>query len=1026
MQQEVIKPTLISYSQFLIILLLIIVFPCFILFYAMNLTFKNEVEFNINFIKTNLISYASKLLFEFQPENLLDAVIEDSLNVTFINSFNYKYLPYVSSDTINFTTSSKKIEFLANSLKKHLSSFPLAILAIGGDCKTTISWLNSNYFKQSFKLPEVFVRNLFWQWLSLHNSYVPFVYSNYYKVQKKRLLNIEYVKLFERQCRKMIETYFGDYFPNKIQINSPNLFFSPRIENKKIWFKIKAYEIKRKNKRVFLGAIAIFYAIDDIPLKQFIKKIFSRFKKVKLLLTNNVHPRFITTKQNIVGFLTLMPMFYQIKFNQNVLFNTYKEQIKKNPKYMCFLVYKNLDTIFSNIRKNREKTIRLLILWSLFLSFILFTIARISFIKLSLKQKFWLYLLNSIFFPIFAIIIFIKAFANIYNSSQIHAEVNKVVDEFIRCEASYLRYSELLKLKLLLFKEQFLIKFQKTNFKGNFLKFAFRRFPVYMALLFLRNGDEFYYENKDINNLELLDKDSIDRIKFQARVFSSRVFYAFNKEVWEKDRLEAYKRNKTLNTIWASSVIKLSENLFYDLKILRAHYINLDFRLAGIYDRSIDAFLIQSNSSCNAHLLEAILFTFMPPELLGYKFFQKIWSYQSINKFPTLHKHLFQNKLGFYNYIKDYHNNEIKLNKTNFYPPTILQNCNLLEIAKEVLAQNISNSYFIKGNKLYIAYIFQAIPYISIIEQDLDKIVLKDYYINLTCMIVFTYGLVVILILSKYLHNVFSKPIFEFVRATQQVSNGDYNPKFFLPDISEYKWLEKEFHRMCKGLREGIILKRFVPNEVLKEAEITQVLNLKAGGEYRDVAVIFSHIDNFNEIIKDFGAEKIYTFLNMYFTAMENAIISCHGSIDKYIADAIMAVFYNASNLQAAYVRAWKAACKMRKALANFNMKLKALGINEIKTGISLCYGNVVSGKIGSNFGFLNYTVIGDTVNLASRLESLRKLVNEDEIIIDAYTAKLLLSEINNLENYRILGEISVKGKCKPVLIYAFKPHYEL
>ena len=211
---------------------------------------------------------------------------------------------------------------------------------------------------------------------------------------------------------------------------------------------------------------------------------------------------------------------------------------------------------------------------------------------------------------------------------------------------------------------------------------------------------------------------------------------------------------------------------------------------------------------------------------------------------------------------------------------------------------------------------------------------------------------------------------------------------------------------------------RFVPEQIIDEL----VENQESGqaekmgvGEKRDVAILFSDIRSFTNISERNKPETIVAFLNRYFTIMCTIIKKYGGTIDKFIGDAIMALFGAPVSYEDNARRAVAAAYEMREALAS--VPLEDLVLPEgmkFDIGIGIHYGDVIVGSIGSN-DKTDYSVIGDNVNLASRLEGLTK----------TYGAKILVSQAvkDDIKTdefiYRYLDYVKVKGKANSVPIYA-------
>jgi adenylate cyclase len=187
---------------------------------------------------------------------------------------------------------------------------------------------------------------------------------------------------------------------------------------------------------------------------------------------------------------------------------------------------------------------------------------------------------------------------------------------------------------------------------------------------------------------------------------------------------------------------------------------------------------------------------------------------------------------------------------------------------------------------------------------------------------------------------------------------------------------------------------------------------VELGGESLTVTILFTDIRSFTSISETMTAQELVKLLNEYFTEMVTVIMEEGGVVDKYIGDAIMAVFGAPVSKPDDARRAVRAAVRMRHALAKLNERLVARGAPPIKTGIGLHTGEVVAGNIGSE-ARMEYTVIGDAVNLASRLESSTKELGTD-VLISEDTNALLDNELET----KAVREITVKGRAKPVIVY--------
>ncbi len=183
-------------------------------------------------------------------------------------------------------------------------------------------------------------------------------------------------------------------------------------------------------------------------------------------------------------------------------------------------------------------------------------------------------------------------------------------------------------------------------------------------------------------------------------------------------------------------------------------------------------------------------------------------------------------------------------------------------------------------------------------------------------------------------------------------------------------------------------------------------------GERKDVTVLFSDIRGYTTLTEALEAAAVVSMLNEYFETMVEAVFHCEGTLDKFIGDALMAVFGAPLPLQNHAWAAVQSALDMRRRLVVFNRDRLAQGQPELRIGIGLSSGEVVSGNIGSQRK-MEYTVIGDGVNLSARLESITKQYGCD-IVLSEHTYDLCQDKIW----VRELDLIRVKGKLKPVKIY--------
>jgi adenylate cyclase len=186
----------------------------------------------------------------------------------------------------------------------------------------------------------------------------------------------------------------------------------------------------------------------------------------------------------------------------------------------------------------------------------------------------------------------------------------------------------------------------------------------------------------------------------------------------------------------------------------------------------------------------------------------------------------------------------------------------------------------------------------------------------------------------------------------------------------------------------------------------------KMGGDRKEVSVLFSDIRSYTTLTETLAAEEVVELLNQYFESMVDAVFAHKGILDKYIGDAIMAVFGSPLPLDDHEWMSVQTAVDMRHRLTDFNAKRRAENKKTIKIGIGINSDTVISGNIGCSKR-MEFTAIGDGVNLGARLEGATKIYGTD-IVISESTYRPVSDRIWTRE----LDFIKVKGKNNPVAVY--------
>jgi len=207
------------------------------------------------------------------------------------------------------------------------------------------------------------------------------------------------------------------------------------------------------------------------------------------------------------------------------------------------------------------------------------------------------------------------------------------------------------------------------------------------------------------------------------------------------------------------------------------------------------------------------------------------------------------------------------------------------------------------------------------------------------------------------------------------------------------------------------IFGRFVPKTVVDEL-LASGEEIKVGGQRRDISVVFVDIRGFTPMSERLQPEEVIGVLNEYLDICTKAVFQWHGTLDKFIGDGVMALFGAPIHYDNHPELAIRAALEMRKHADRLEQEcIKKWGIG-VKFGVGINCGPAVVGNIGSEMLRLDYTAIGDTVNLAARLESNAK---PGQILISEEVYK----RAGHLFRLEDIGEIKVKGKEKPVRVFA-------
>ena len=288
----------------------------------------------------------------------------------------------------------------------------------------------------------------------------------------------------------------------------------------------------------------------------------------------------------------------------------------------------------------------------------------------------------------------------------------------------------------------------------------------------------------------------------------------------------------------------------------------------------------------------------------------------------------------------------------------------------------------------------------------------------LQILFITTIGVVLSIALSLVVSKSVSAPLEEMETAMKEVEKGNLDARIKVVSNDEIGAVGEGFGRMIKGLKESEAIKesfgKYISREIRDEILSGRV---PLDGEMTRATMLFSDLRDFTPFVESTHPKQVVSIMNQYFSEMAEAIKRNNGLILQYVGDEIEAVFGAPVAHDDHPDMAACAALDMKKGLIRLNERLKAQGIAPFRHGIGIHTGAVLAGIIGSKERS-SYALVGDTVNLASRIQGLTKEFACD-IILSQTTHDLIAG------NYQMeaLRAVRVKGKSQEILTYKLLNH---
>lgn len=257
------------------------------------------------------------------------------------------------------------------------------------------------------------------------------------------------------------------------------------------------------------------------------------------------------------------------------------------------------------------------------------------------------------------------------------------------------------------------------------------------------------------------------------------------------------------------------------------------------------------------------------------------------------------------------------------------------------------------------------------------------------------------------------RPVHDLVRGVRGISSGHFEQHIDLQRSDELGLLTDAFNAMVKSLRQKEVvqttLERYV-SKPLADKILRRENHLQLGGEEKEVTILFCDIRRFTSLAERLPPAQVVELLNAYFTRMIQVVGDHEGMVDKLMGDSVMALFGAPQSQGDDPLRAVRCAVDMQQAVQRFNQQRACQDLPPLEMGIGINTGPVIAGNIGSATR-MEYTVIGDSVNIAARLQGLAR---PGEILVSEATYRA----ITGLVVAEPLAPTELKGKRIPVAIY--------
>lgn len=308
------------------------------------------------------------------------------------------------------------------------------------------------------------------------------------------------------------------------------------------------------------------------------------------------------------------------------------------------------------------------------------------------------------------------------------------------------------------------------------------------------------------------------------------------------------------------------------------------------------------------------------------------------------------------------------------------------------------------SEKLLISKLNSGIPHLTTAITEISNHRINLYW-RLVGFGTLLYLGIVFVFAGQLLDRIIVSPVMEIAANAEQIARGKATWQVNLASGDEFEELSNNFAQMVKGLQQRNLLREYVSSEALSDIESSSGDSLLPGGEYLEASIVFASIKSFSSADTAQTPQQTIAMMNRFLNMADQLICANGGAIDKIIETTLMIVFRESKGeAQSHALRAVRTAYQLA-------AELKTAEFAGLVAGVAS--GKVISGRIGSYKGKLDYTVIGDPVNLAARLKKESES-SEAGIIISGSTMRLLKGRAR----VKFLKRCSLKGKAREYNIY--------